>query len=309
MMTKVSKIYADWVAVDWGTSNLRCWVLSSNEVVHYANRPLGMINLDQSSYESILLSELDQFLNPRKKTMVLICGMAGSRQGWREAPYLPVPCKPPELRDAVNVQCQDSRILVKILPGLKQYGPADIMRGEETQIKGILNKNSRFDGIICLPGTHTKWVRVSAGEIISFQTFMTGELFSFLSERSILKHSVAESGWDETTFKASVNEIMSDNKLLATKLFSLRGEYILNNLAEVVARNRLSGYLIGLELSGSRPYWLGEKVYILGEDAISVAYEVALRAQGIFVERYHEKNASLDGLKAIYNSENKAVLA
>ena len=308
MISKVSKIYADWVAVDWGTSNLRCWVVSSNEVVHYGNKPLGMINLDQNSYEKTLISEVDKFLKPRKKTMILICGMAGSRQGWREAPYLSVPCRPPELKDAVNVQCQDPRILIKILPGLKQHKPADIMRGEETQIKGILHKNSRFDGIICLPGTHTKWVRVSAGEIISFQTFMTGELFSLLSERSILKHSVAESGWDEIIFKASVDEVMSDNKLLANKLFSLRGEYILNNLEEVAARNRLSGYLIGLELSGSRPYWLGEKVYILGEDTISKAYEVALRAQGISVERYHEKNASLDGLKAIYNFENKSVL-
>ena len=303
-MSEVNKIYADWVAVDWGTSNLRCWVLSSNEVVHYANKPLGMINLDQSAYEDTLISEVDQFLNPRKKTMVLICGMAGSRQGWKEAPYLSVPCKPPELRDAVSVPCQDSRILVKILPGLKQHKLADIMRGEETQIKGILNKNSRFDGVICLPGTHTKWVRISAGEIVSFQTFMTGELFSFLSERSILKHSVAESGWDETIFKASVKEIMSDNKLLATKLFSLRGEYILNNLEEVAARNRLSGYLIGLELSGSRPYWLGEKVYILGEDTISTAYEVALKAQGVLVERRCKTNASLDGLKAIYNCGN-----
>ena len=308
MISKVSKIYADWVAVDWGTSNLRCWVVSSNEVVHYGNKPLGMINLDQNSYEKTLISEVDKFLKPRKKTMILICGMAGSRQGWREAPYLSVPCRPPELKDAVNVQCQDPRILIKILPGLKQHKPADIMRGEETQIKGILHKNSRFDGIICLPGTHTKWVRVSAGEIISFQTFMTGELFSLLSERSILKHSVAESGWDETIFKASVDEVISDNKRLANKLFSLRGEYILNNLEEVAARNRLSGYLIGLELSGSRPYWLGEKVYILGEDTISKAYEVALRAQGISVERYHEKNASLDGLKAIYNFENKSVL-
>ena len=306
-MSNVSKSYADWVAVDWGTSNLRYWVLASDEIIHFGHKPLGSIHLDQSNYEAILINELDKFLNPSKKTMVLICGMAGSRQGWKEAPYLSVPCKPPELKDAVNVQCQDLRILVKILPGLKQNKPADIMRGEETQIKGILNKNSRFDGIICLPGTHTKWVRVSAGEIVSFQTFMTGELFSFLSERSILKHSVAESGWDETIFKASVKEIMSDNKLLSTKLFSLRGEYILNNLEEVAARNRLSGYLIGLELSGSRPYWLGEKVYILGEEAISIAYEVALKAQGIFVDRYHEKNASLDGLKAIYNFENKAV--
>ena len=136
---------------------------------------------------------------------------------------------------------------------------------------------------------------------------MTGELFSLLSNKSVLKNSVSESGWDEFIFKASVNEIMSENKLLANKLFSLRGEYILNNLDKEEARNKLSGYLIGLELSGSRPYWLGEKVYILGDDKISIAYEVALRAQGISVERYHEKNASLDGLKAIYNFENKAV--
>ena len=72
MMSEVNKIYADWVAVDWGTSNLRCWVLSSNEVVHYANKPLGMINLDQSAYEDTLISEVDQFLNPRKKTIVLM---------------------------------------------------------------------------------------------------------------------------------------------------------------------------------------------------------------------------------------------
>ena len=306
-MSKVSKSYADWVAVDWGTSNLRYWVLSSNEVVHSGNKPLGMGTLEQNSYEKTLLSEVDKFLNPRKKTVVLICGMAGSRQGWTEVPYLVVPCKPPDLKDVVNVHCKDSRILVKILPGLKQDTPADIMRGEETQIKGILDDKSRFDGIICLPGTHTKWVRVSAGEIISFQTFMTGELFSLLSERSLLKHSVSESGWDESSFKASVDEIMSDNKLLASKLFSLRGEYIVNNLDEVEARNRLSGYLIGLELSGSRPYWLGEKVYILGEDTISTAYEIALKAQGILVERRCKTNAALDGLIAIYNFGNGAV--
>ena len=308
-MNTVSKSYADWVAVDWGTSNLRYWVLSLNKVVHYGLKPFGMVNLDQKTYEEILINELDKFLDPSKKTMILICGMAGSRQGWKEAPYLSVPCKPPELKDAVTVQCIDSRISVKILPGLKQNKPADIMRGEETQIKGIINKKNTFDGVICLPGTHTKWVRISADEIISFQTFMTGELFSLLCERSVLKHSVAKSGWDEYIFEASVAEIMSDNKLLATKLFSLRGESILNNLDEVKARNQLSGYLIGLELSGSRPYWLGEKVYILGEDKISIAYEVALKAQGISTERYYKTNTSLDGLKAIYNIENKSVMS
>ena len=300
-MSEVKKSYADWVAVDWGTSNLRYWVMSSNKVLHFKSMPMGMINLGQGSYEAILVKELDSFLDPSKITTVLICGMAGSRQGWKEVPYMSVPCKPPEWGDAVAVECQDLRISVKILPGLKQNIPADIVRGEETQIRGILEKYNDFDGIVCLPGTHTKWLRISAGEIVSFQTFMTGELFYLLSELSVLKHSLSKTGWDNEIFKVSVKEIMSDNKLLPSKLFNLRADTILNNLAGCDARVRLSGYLIGLELSGSRPYWLGEKVFITGEDDISRAYETGLSLQGVPVVRDLSKDISLTGLKAIYH--------
>ncbi|MDG2474135.1 MAG: 2-dehydro-3-deoxygalactonokinase [Paracoccaceae bacterium] len=300
-MNEINRIYGDWVAVDWGTSNLRYWVMHSNEVIHSGFSSLGMKNLNQDSYETILVNELNSFLNPSKTTTVLICGMAGSRQGWKEAPYLSVPCKPPEWNDAVTVECQDSRMSVRILPGLKQPNPADVIRGEETQIKGFLAKDKNFDGIICLPGTHTKWVRLSAGEIVNFQTFMTGELFALLSQQSVLKHSVSKVGWDERIFKTAVNEIMCDNKLLATKLFSLRGESILNNLSDFEARVRLSGYLIGLELSGSRPYWLGETVCVLGQDEIAMAYETGLKSQGVLVSRNSNQDISLDGLKSIYN--------
>ena len=301
-MNNIKKTSCEWVAVDWGTSNLRYWVMSSDEVLHSRRMPLGMVNLDQVSYEKVLVNELDTFLHPYRCTPILICGMAGARQGWKEAPYKSVPCKPPELDEAIIVECQDPRIFVKILPGLKQNNPADIMRGEETQIKGILEKHNRFDGVVCLPGTHTKWVRISAGEVVSFKTFMTGEMFSLLSERSILKHSVCKEGWDATVFKDSIEEIISNNKFFSAKLFSLRAESILKSLSVSDARSRLSGYLIGLELSGSRMYWLGETVFILGEDSISLAYEIGLKSQGVDVIReFLDTEASLEGLKAIFN--------
>ena len=304
-MNELKKTYADWVAVDWGTSNFRYWVIRSGEVICSGSKPLGIINLDQNSYERILIQELDFFLHPSRVTIILICGMAGSRQGWKEAPYISVPCRPPEFCDAISVKCMDARILVKILPGLEQNTPPDVMRGEETQIKGILTKHTNFDGVICLPGTHTKWVKISAGEIISFQTFMTGELFSLLGERSVLKHSISKDGWEEKTFKDSVDQIMSDNKLFASMLFRLRGKSILKNLPKVEARSCLSGYLIGLELSGSRPYWMGETVLIVGEHKISLAYEQGLTTQGVIVQRDSYNDASLQGLKEIYNSKKE----
>ena len=304
-LNEEKKAYCDWVAVDWGTSNLRYWVMSSDEVLHSSRMPLGMVNLDQGSYEKILVNELDTFLNPLSSTPILICGMAGAREGGREVPYKSIPCKPPELDEAFRVECQDSRISVKILPGLRQNSPSDIMRGEETQIKGILKKYNSFDGVVCLPGTHTKWVRISAGEVVSFQTFLTGELFSLLSERSVLKHSLSKEGLDEKIFINSIQDIISDNKIFAARLFNLRAESILENLSDLDARSRLSGYLIGLELSVSRAYWLGETVFILGEDSVSFAYEIGLRSQGVAVSReLLDKEASLEGLKAIFNYKN-----
>ena len=110
---------------------------------------------------------------------------------------------------------------------------------------------------------------------------------------------------DEKIFKSSIEEIISNNKIFAAKVFGLRAESIIKSLSVSDARSRLSGYLIGLELSASRPYWHGETVFILGEDSISMAYEVGLRSQGATAVRaFSEKEASLEGLKAIFNLKN-----
>ena len=131
------------------------------------------------------------------------------RQGWIEAPYATVPCAALTPGRLVRPQLVDARLSVHVVPGLKQETPADVMRGEETQIAGFLAQEPQFDGVLCLPGTHTKWVRVSAGEVVSFQTFMTGEMFALLSGQSVLRHGTAGDGWDAAAFAAGLDQALS----------------------------------------------------------------------------------------------------
>ena len=290
----------DWLAVDWGTSRLRVWGVSDSGTVTFRKTSdAGMGHLDPDQFEPTLLEVVGDMLGAERMPVV-VCGMAGSRQGWAEATYLAVPCDPPGIDSATTVQTTDPRLAVHILPGVKQTSPADVMRGEETQIAGFLALNPKFDGVICLPGTHTKWVHISAGEIVSFRTFMTGELFALLSEESVLRHTVGNDGWDTDAFAEAVSTAMSNPSDLAARLFSIRAEGLLNDLHADAARARLSGLLIGAELAAARPYWLGQHVALIGDDALCKAYGEALGAQGLPVERTDAERMTLEGLKAAY---------
>lgn len=290
----------DWLAVDWGTSHLRVWAMSRNGAVltRRAN-DAGMGGLTRDGFEPALL-DLAGDLLATGETPVVVCGMAGSRQGWAEAKYIATPCTPPGIDRATRVTTTDPRLSVHILPGVKQTSPADVMRGEETQIAGFLALNQKFDGVICLPGTHTKWVHISAGEIVSFRTFMTGEMFALLSQKSVLRHTVAGDGWDAAIFADAVSSGMSNPAELAARLFSIRAEGLLNDLHADRARAQLSGLLIGAELAAARPYWLGQHVALIGDDKLCKAYADALGAQGLPVERTDAERMTLEGLKAAH---------
>ncbi|MDU8910633.1 2-dehydro-3-deoxygalactonokinase [Aestuariicoccus sp. MJ-SS9] len=294
---------ADWIAVDWGTTHLRVWAMGpGGQVLARHDSDEGMGALARDGYEPALLRLIGEALPERGRVPVIVCGMAGSRQGWAEAPYTAVPCQPPGGADARQVPTADARLDVRILPGVKQPQPADVMRGEETQVAGFLALNPKFDGVICLPGTHSKWVHVSAGEIVSFRTFMTGELFSLLSRQSVLRHSVGEEGWDDAAFDAAVTQAMGRPAGFAGDLFGLRAEALLTGLAPETARARLSGLLIGMELSAARPYWLGQAVAILGESALARAYARALEAQGVPATLADAERMTLEGLRAAHAS-------
>lgn len=285
-----------WIAADWGTSHLRLWLMGPDD------RPLkridsdrGMARLTAADYEPLLLDLLSDHL-AGAPLQVLICGMAGAKQGWVEAPYAAVPCKPPV--EGISVATQDPRLQVRILPGLKQMRPPDVMRGEETQIGGFLAAEPQFDGILCLPGTHNKWAHISAEEVVSFRTFMTGELFALLGSQSVLRHSVTGDGWDQEAFAEAVSDTLSRPATLTSALFTLRADGLLNGTPAATSRARLSGLLIGAELAAARPYWLGQEVVILGEDAVAGAYLAALTAQGVSARIVPAEDITLRGLTA-----------
>ncbi len=286
----------DWIGVDWGTSHLRAWLVQADgSVLERRQSDAGMGTLERSGFAPALHALLGDVL----PAPVIACGMVGSRQGWAEAPYATTPCAPPGAAQAVHVTGTD----VRILPGVKQARPADVMRGEETQIAGYLATYPGFDGVICLPGTHTKWAHISAGEIVSFRTAMTGELFALLSTRSVLRHSIG-SGWDADNFAVGVDQAISKPEGLAAALFSLRAEGLLDGLAPNAARARLSGLLIGAELAAMRPYWLGQRIALIGAETLSAAYADALSLQSVPCENATAEDMTLAGLTAAWTQIN-----
>lgn len=290
---------ADWIAADWGTSNLRVWAMAvDGRVLDHAGSDDGMGKLSREGFEPALLRLIEPWLGPGITTVVA-CGMVGARQGWIEARYSAVPC-PPLAADTLTIApVMDPRLRVLVAPGLLQVQPADVMRGEETQIAGALALYPGFDGVLCLPGTHSKWAHVSAGEVISFLTFMTGELFDLLARQSVLRHGLQGDGQDEAAFDSAVSDALSRPERIGARLFSLRAEGLLHDLPPAAARSRLSGLLIGMELAASKPYWLGQPVALIGSPRLSAAYARALAAQGVVARSLDGTACTLAGLSSL----------
>ena len=182
-----------WIAVDWGTSNLRAWAMDeAGAALAEAASPAGMGGLARDGFEPALVALIDPWLAPGRRTDVIACGMVGARQGWIEAPYAAVPGPPAAPAPSPARRCATRAWRCTCCTASARPIPADVMRGEETQIAGLIAREPGFDGVACLPGTHAKWAHVSAGEVVSFSTFMTGELFALIAQSSVLRHSVAQ---------------------------------------------------------------------------------------------------------------------
>ncbi|WP_420858917.1 2-dehydro-3-deoxygalactonokinase [Marivivens marinus] len=293
----------EWVAVDWGTTNLRAWMIAADgRIIARQTAALGVSSVQKGQFEHTLLDLIGDRLESDRQTPVVICGMAGARQGWLEAPYVCAPCNPLHPGQAVQPETRDPRIGVRILTGVMQARPSDVMRGEETQISGYLASHPDFDGVLCLPGTHSKWVRVSGGCIQSFRTFMTGECFNLLATNSVLSHVVAGEGWNAPSFIAALKQTLSAPQHLTSQLFSIRASALLEGLDRAQSRSELSGILMGLEIGGAREFWEKSKTVLIGHDKLVQVYRSALEAVSAKVETADGEICTLDGLRRAYDS-------
>ena len=309
-----------WIAVDWGSTHLRAYALNEdNQLLDEKTSDKGMGALSPQEFEPALLDLISDWLppndavkhNPSRAITVIACGMVGARQGWSEAPYVPTPCYATSIEHMIAVSTQDQRIEMKILAGVSQANPADIMRGEETQIAGLLadlnnaeSNNPTPISTVCLPGTHSKWVSLNNEKIAHFATFMTGEVFSLLSEKSMLRHTVSSDDWDNIAFLDGVATSTKEPQDLLSNCFRLRASDLLDGLSSASARSRLSGLIIGSELAGAKPYWSGQTVALIGDPALSKLYSDALNSLGINSAIFDPKQLTLQGLTRAYQANN-----
>ena len=182
------------VAVDWGTTSLRAYAVDGTGRVTQSIKVERGIQSRQHAFEATLAEALAA-LPDADGLPVLMAGMIGSRQGWVEAPYVVAPCNVDTLALRLTDVPTSLGRPVKIVPGVSDQssGIPDVMRGEETQLLGLLLDDARAH-LVCMPGTHCKWVRVAAGSIVGFHTYMTGEAFKLFAEQSILSRLMQPNG-------------------------------------------------------------------------------------------------------------------
>lgn len=301
-MPRVSDITPSWIAVDWGTSRLRTWAIGADGgVLASACSDKGMRALDPSGFEPALMDLVGGWLPASgvSPMEVIICGMAGARGGWREASYRRVPCRAIDDGEMLRFSAADRRLNVNIIAGLSQSDPPDVMRGEETQLAGFVALHGLSDAVVCLPGTHSKWVRLDGGNVASFQTVMTGELFDLLANQSVLRQPTASGANDNAAFLAAVDTMVARRQDLVSSLFSVRAATVLTGGDADTVLSRLSGLLIGAELAATRTFWNENDVHLVGGD-ISARYAEALSHVGaaVFVEDAIEM--TLTGLRAAH---------
>jgi 2-dehydro-3-deoxygalactonokinase len=284
------------VAVDWGTSSFRGWLMAADGTVLAESRGAeGMLHCADSGFAPVLRDHLAK-LGAGEHLPVLICGMAGAKQGWVEAPYLKTPTRLDALHTgAIRIDTPGD---VRILPGIAQARAEqpDVMRGEETQLLGVLEPG--FTGLVCIPGTHSKWVRIEDGVIVAFTTYMTGELFAVISEHSILVHAIEMSApLDSQAFRDGVAVAQAAPTGLTTSLFRLRAAQLLGFEQRVHGAARLSGLLIGSEIADTtQRFGDPRQLRLMAAGGLGALYHEALTASGFDVTMIDAEQASQRGL-------------
>ena len=289
-----------WIAVDWGTSTFRAYLVQNNEVSDTIETKDGMKFVKSHLFEQTLLTLIDRWLDNDKITEILASGMVGSKQGWEEAPYQKTPCNLKSL-NYITPSLKDNRISLKIFSGVCQINQPDVMRGEETQIAGFLNENPNFNGSICLPGTHSKWVEIKNNNIVKFKTFMTGELFEIISKNSVLIHSVKAEKIDKMELLKSVDKILQKPELFSNALFQLRADDLINSKGPLIYKSRLSGYLLAIELLGSVEFWKNSDIVLIGNPDLIEMYQFILNKKVKSIKIFLSRDMVLKGLKNFKN--------
>jgi len=282
------------IGIDWGTTSFRAFRIARDGTIRDRRASQrGIMNVPDARFAETLREEIGPWL-AAGEDRVLLSGMIGSRQGWKEAPYVACPAGAAELAAAL-VDVPFDWGTVKLVPGLSatdEAGIAEVMRGEETQVVGVLAAIGG-SGLACLPGTHSKWARVEDGRVAGFTTHMTGETFAALRGHTILSRMMREGPADGVPFDAGVRR-SGDAGGLLHHVFGVRALTLAGRLAETDSAAYLSGILVGHEVRAALAGMAGVVVDVIGAPELTSLYARAISACGAYAER-HDGEAAARG--------------
>jgi 2-dehydro-3-deoxygalactonokinase len=282
------------IAVDWGTTNRRAYrVDSAGHCAAEFEDAKGVLSVAQGQFPAAA-AEIRGRLGDLP---LLMAGMVGSNRGWVEAPYVPCPAGLDELAGKLAWAGEREAIV----PGLSYVGDdrADVMRGEEVQLLGaIASGEVEPNGLICHPGTHNKWCDLRRGKVHSFQTVMTGELFSLLKEHSILGDLLGGDVEPNDVFRAGAHKGLYDEALPAD-LFGIRAGVLLGQRKREEAAPYASGLLIGTDVRIGLATPVATEITVMGRPELTRLYAAAIEVAGRTAIEVDGEKSFLAGISEI----------
>ena len=276
------------IAIDWGTSSFRAYLMSgAGEILDEVASADGIGSVAAGAYPATLERLIGRWLAAHPALPVIASGMVGSRHGWREAPYAPLPAGPADVASRlIEVEAGGRR--VALAPGLSyvdEAGQPDVIRGEETEIFGVADAGA---SLIVLPGSHSKWARIEGGRVVAFKTYVTGELFAALRDHTVAG-AFAKAAPAKAPGKAFALGVGRGAAAAACEaksgllglLFGARALPLMGGLAEDDAGEYLSGLLIGAEIGEGLRLFSREEPHLAGAEALVERYLKAFEALGV----------------------------
>jgi 2-dehydro-3-deoxygalactonokinase len=302
------------IAGDWGTTNLRLTLCDAHG--HALAQVSGPgVSQVQGQFDRVYAELIAEWIRQWGPLTSVLCGMVGSTIGWVNVPYLPCPANPQQIADAVTTI---AGARTRIAPGLScrnRHGAPDVMRGEETQILGAIALDpSLREGthLLCLPGTHTKWVVLKNGVVEEFLTSATGELFSIVNQHSVLIRGDGSPAADAMqSFDQAVEHVLAfRDAALAHLLFECRSRQIAGTLSRSAAPHFLSGLLIGQDVASATRLFADAQrsehaIAIIGTPQLIELHSRALGALGHATRAVDGAAASLAGLTALHERSHQ----
>lgn len=299
------------IIVDWGTTGFRAWLtrIADGRVLDTVTEGRGMAALKPEEFAAHCRERLVRWRPEGSAPPVYLAGMVGAVGGWHEAPQLPVPVSLADL--ARNLVAVPGETDTWIVPGARVSGPyPDVMRGEEVQVFGALALAGLNDAQICLPGTHSKWVEVSAGKLVGFSTAMTGEVHAVMLGHSLLGRLAdddSDGALDSGAFEQGMAEADRPVGLLTT-LFSARARVLDHSLPPAGVRSYLSGLLIASEVKAmaARDGLRGQPLLLVSSAGLRIPYQRALNRAGLSARWIDSGDATRAGILDVVTAHRLA---